>query len=259
MARDIQITTSLTGRVALVTGSSRGIGAAIAETFAAHGARVVLHGRDAGALESVRLRIAGDGGQVMTAVADLTRFEEIEEMRMLIEQRFGAVDILVANAGGNPVPPGDIELISPEGWQASLDANLTSTFLTVKSFLPGMKSRGHGSIITLASSASRRPTAHSPTAYAAAKAGVEVLTRQLALQAGPFGVRVNGLAPGTILTERNRDRIPAAVQEALAREHPAQRLGVPDDVAEAALFLASDAASWITGVILDVAGGSVLA
>ena len=251
--------TSLDGRVALVTGSSRGIGEAIATAFAQRGARVVLHGRDAGALESVRRRLAGDGCEVMTAVADLRSFAEIEAMRGIIEERFGAVDTLVANAGGNPVPPGDIELISPEGWQASLDANLTSTFLTVKSFLPGMKARGRGVIVTVASSASRRPTAKTPAAYAAAKAGVEVLTRQLALQAGPFGVRVNGLAPGTILTERNRERIPAEVQEALAREHPAQRLGAPDDIAEAALFLASDAASWITGVILDVAGGSVLA
>jgi 3-oxoacyl-[acyl-carrier protein] reductase len=95
-------------------------------------------------------------------------------------------------------------------------------------------------------------------AYAAAKAGIEVLSQEIAAQAGPYGVRVNCLAPETILTERNQQQIPEAIQEQLRQNHPIQRLGTPDDVAEAALFLASDDSSWISGVTLDVAGGSVL-
>ena len=122
-----------------------------------------------------------------------------------------------------------------------------------------MKERGGGSIVTMSSAAARRPTAASPVPYAAAKAGIEVLTRAMALQAGPCGVRVNCIAPETILTERNQRQIPAAVQAELVGMHPIRRLGTPEDVARAARYLASDEAAWITGVILDVAGGSVLA
>jgi 3-oxoacyl-[acyl-carrier protein] reductase len=135
---------------------------------------------------------------------------------------------------------------------------LTATFLTIKAFLPGMKQRRYGSVITMSSSAARRPTAHSPIAYAAAKAGIEVLSKELAIQAGPDGVRVNCLAPETILTEHNQLQIPKAMQEQLRLAHPVQRLGTPDDVAHAALFLASEHSSWISGITLDIAGGTVL-
>jgi 3-oxoacyl-[acyl-carrier protein] reductase len=250
---------SLDGKVALVTGSSRGIGAAIAAQFARHGAKVAVHGRDQVALAAVTARIERAGGQAVAVAADVTRYAEIEAMRQRVEQELGPVDVLVANAGGNPVRPGPVEQVTEEGWLATVEANLTATFLTVKSFLPGMKERGTGSIITMSSAAARRPTAASPVPYAAAKAGIEVLTRAMALQAGPCGVRVNCIAPETILTERNRQQIPEAVQADLVAMHPIRRLGTPQDVARAARYLASDEAAWISGVVLDVAGGSVLA
>jgi 3-oxoacyl-[acyl-carrier protein] reductase len=248
----------LEGRVALVTGSSRGIGAAMARVFAGQGARVAVHGRDEAAVRSVVSQIEEAGGQALATTGDVTQFDQIEAMRAVIEQGLGPVDILVANAGGNVVRPGPMEDIAEHAWRQVIDDNLTATFLTVKAFLPGMKERGRGAIITMSSAAARRPTAQSPIAYAAAKAGVDVLTKELALQAGPAGVRVNCIAPETILTERNQQQIPRDVQEQLRLAHPIQRLGRPDDVAEAALFLASDRAGWLSGITLDVAGGSVL-
>jgi 3-oxoacyl-[acyl-carrier protein] reductase len=194
----------LGGRTALVTGSSRGIGAAIAKLFAREGARVAVHGRDAAALSQVRSDIESAGGRAIEVRADLT-----------------------------------------------------ATFLTLKS-LPGMKQRKSGNIITLSSAAARRPHPQSPVPYAAAKAGIEMLTQHLATQVGPHGIRVNCIAPEIILTERNQQQIPDQQKQTLIEMHPIRRLGLPDDVANAALYLASDQSSWITGLILDVAGGAVM-
>lgn len=251
-------TGALKDKVALVTGSSRGIGAAIAARFAREGAKVVVHGRDTAAIRSVIEEIEKDGGAAISVVADVTKYAEIERMRAEIEREFGPLDILVANAGASFTPPGPLEEIPEEGWHASVDGNLTATFLTIKSFLPGMKARKSGNIITISSAAARRPYPQSPIPYAAAKAGIQVLTRVLAAQAGPDGIRVNCIAPETILTERNDARIPEQQKKSLLDMHPLKRLGTPEDVAGAALYLASDESGWITGVVLDVAGGSVM-
>lgn len=248
----------LSGKVALVTGSSRGIGAAIAKLFAEQGAAVAVHGRDAAALHGVRDEIAGSGARTMSVTGDVTSLADIERMRAEVERALGPVEILVANAGANLAPPGLIEDVDENAWKATVDTNLTASFLTIKSFLPGMKARKAGCIITLSSAAARRPHPHSPIGYAAAKAGVQILTQDVAAQAGPFGIRVNCIAPETILTERNLERIPDDTKLALVGTHPIRRLGTPEDVARAAAFLASEDASWITGVVLDVAGGSVM-
>ncbi len=250
----------LEGRVALVTGSSRGIGAAIARLFAAEGAIVVVHGRDPSAVEEVRSSIAAGGARALAVLAELTDAAEIERMRTDIENATGQVDLLVANAGASLAPPGPLEEIPIERWKATLDANLTATFLTLRSFLPGMKQLGRGDIITISSTAGRRPHARSPIPYAVAKAGIQLLTQDVALQAGPFGIRANCIAPETILTEDNRSRIPPDVQSRLAEAHALRRLGTPEDVARTALFLADRAQSgWMTGAVLDLHGGTEIA
>jgi 3-oxoacyl-[acyl-carrier protein] reductase len=251
--------TSLNGRVALVTGSSRGIGAAIAARFAGAGARVVLHGRDEAALDLTRAGIVGSGGEAMSVTGDITVAADLDRIRERILATYGQLDVLVANAGSTSSRPAPIEDITEESWREDVDRTLTGTFLTVKCFLPHMKERRTGTIVTVSSAAGRKPSDRTIVAYAAAKAGVQLFTQDLAAQVGPFGIRANCLAPETILTETNQGWIPADVQRSLAEAHPLRRLGTPDDVANAALFLASDESSWITGVIVDVAGGAVLA
>jgi 3-oxoacyl-[acyl-carrier protein] reductase len=248
----------LQGRVAWVTGSSRGIGAAIALALAREGAAVAVHGRDEAAARDVAQRVSDLGVPTTVVRGDVTSPDDIGRMVDEIETTLGSVDVLVTNAGGSRVRLGPLEEMTIQQWTDAINTNLTATFATIAAVLPGMKSRGVGSIVTMSSAAARRPTAQSPVAYAAAKAGVEVLTKWLAAEAGPSGVRVNCIAPETIMTERNQAMIPADIQTRLITEHPIRRLGTPEDIAAAMVFLVSESSSWISGTVLDVAGGSVL-
>ena len=239
------------GKVAFITGSSRGIGAGIARRFAQAGARVAVHGRDPAALEAVRSEL-----DAFAVTGDVTRLADVEAAVRRVEDALGPIDILVVNAASGFAMPGPIEETTEDAWRSTLDGVLTSAFFTLKAVLPGMKQRRRGAIVAISSTAGRRPHARSPVPYAAAKAALQLMMQDVALQAGPFGVRVNCVAPETILTEKNLQRIPEPVRAQLVQAHPIQRLGVPEDVADAALFLASDASAWITGAILDVAGGN---
>jgi 3-oxoacyl-[acyl-carrier protein] reductase len=246
---------SFAGRAALVTGASRGIGAAIARALAAQQARVVLSGRDEAALQAVAADIRAGGGQVAHLAADATDEEAVARLREAAERAFGPVTLLVACAGGGG-RGGPLAEEATAAWRATLEANLTSAFLTLKAFLPAMYEARRGAVVLMSSSAGRQLSGAS-AAYAAAKAGLQSLMRQAAAEAAPRGVRVNAVAPSSIVTERLAAQ-PAGVRQEIAKGFPLGRLGEVDDVTAATLFLLSEAASWITGVTLDVAGGRVM-
>jgi 3-oxoacyl-[acyl-carrier protein] reductase len=248
----------LRGKVAVVTGSSRGIGLETATRLANNGASVGIVARGDEAVGEAVTSIQAAGGRAVGVAADATSLEAIEQVRERIESKFGAVDFVAAFAGSGTARPGPVHELSEDEWHSTVDGNLTATFLTLKTFLPGMIERGGGSIVTMASSAGRTPTPAAPAPYAAAKAGIVMLTRHVASQVGQYGVRVNCLSPSTVLTERTSRQMPDEIKQRFTALHPLGRLGEPKDVAEAACFLASDSASWLTGVVLDVAGGAVM-
>jgi 3-oxoacyl-[acyl-carrier protein] reductase len=256
MTENVPTYPDLVGKVAVVKGGSGGIGAATCRLLAANGAKVAVNGRDETRIDAVVGEILADGGQAIRAVADVTDFTAIERMRGWVEEEFGPVEVLAGFAGGSP-PPRPTAQITEEEWRSAIDGNLTSTFLTLRSFLPAMIERGRGSIITMASSAGRVLTP-APTAYAAAKAGVVMLSRKVAAEVGEHGIRVNCLAPDSILTGRIHRLMSEDQQKQWAAMFPLGRMGTPEDVALATLYLASESSSWLTGVTLDVAGGKVM-
>jgi 3-oxoacyl-[acyl-carrier protein] reductase len=246
----------LAGRVAVVTGGSRGIGAQTARALAANGAKVAVIARDETALAGVADGIAAAGGQALAIRADATIEDDIARAAAAIADALGPVDILAPFAGGNGMPvPSAQETVTH--WREVVDSDLTSTFICVHAFLAEMIERRRGAIVTMASAAARQ-AAGSSAAYAAAKAGVVAFTRHLAAEVGPDGIRVNCLAPSATANERMLTWTTEEQRAQLAASFPLRRIGQPEDVAAAALFLASDASAWITGVTLDVAGGKIM-
>ena len=247
----------LRGKVALVTGGSRGIGAATCLALARCGVRVAVNGRGHDAVDATVAAIRSHGGEAFAAIGDCADLTAVERMRAAIEADFGAPELLLAFAGGGSGRPAALADITEQDWRSSIDNNLTATFFTLKSFLPAMIARGDGSIVTMAS-AGGRVASGAPAGYGAAKAGVIMLTRHAANEVGRHGVRVNCISPSAVLTERTAQRMPPEQQQRMLEAFPLGRLGQPDDIALAALFLLSASASWITGITLDVAGGRVM-
>jgi 3-oxoacyl-[acyl-carrier protein] reductase len=246
----------LTGRVAIVTGGSRGIGAATAAALAAQGASVAVVGRDEEALASVAARIGAAGGSAIWHAADCTQPAALEHMVTVVTGLLGRPGILAAFAGGNGMPvPTEEE--APEHWREIVESDLNSAFYTVRAVLPAMLTAGGGTIIMMSSAAARQ-AARSAAAYAAAKAGVIALTRHLAGEFASRGIRVNCLAPSAIENDKMRAAMTPEQRAGLGASFPLGRLGQAEDVASAALFLASDVSSWITGATLDVAGGKIM-
>ena len=246
----------LKGKVVLVTGSSKALGAETARAFARSGSKIVVNGRDEQAIGRIVGEIQADGGECLGITADVTSATDLTRLRTSIYERFGTLDVLAAFAGGmgNPIPVLDI---TEEQWRTTLDSDLNSKFLTVKTFVPEMKARGKGNIILMSSTAGRLVSLAS-AAYGAAQAATLMLMRHLAQELGPFGIRANAITPSIVRNERIEKFMTAEMRAKVAEQLPLRRIGKPEDVAEAALFLASDASSWITGHALDVNGGKVM-
>ena len=243
----------LDGKVAIVTGASRGIGRAIAERFAAEGARVVVNAvsRMANAREVVDA-INAQGGDAMAVQADVSRSPDVADLTAATLDRFGRIDILVNNAGVM-VTQGVLET-SVDDWDRTIDVNLKGPYLCSKAVAPIMIGQGRGTIINMSSNSGLyHPSAMRFTEYVVSKAGLNGLTKAMALALGPQ-VTVNAICPGWIRTDMV-EVIDPAVQQRILDETALNRWGTPDDIAGAAVFLASADADFITGELLIVAGG----
>ena len=242
----------MSGRVALVAGASKGIGAATAEAFAAAGAAVVLAARDTGALKAVADGIEAGGGRALAVATDVT---DADSMRHLIEaamSAFGRLDAAFNNASAGPMPA-PLADIDPDEFDFGIATNIRGTFLGMKFQIPAMLASGGGAIVNMASIAGLNGTANL-AAYVAGKAGIIGLTKVAALDYADQGIRVNVVAPGPILTYHLEAAGPQA-QRAAGLSAPMRRVGTAAEVARAVMWLCSDESSFITGTVIPIDGG----
>jgi 3-oxoacyl-[acyl-carrier protein] reductase len=247
---------ALDGRVVLVTGSSRGIGAAVAVKAAAEGARVAVHyNRGAEEAERVVEKAHAAGADARAFAADLRDGEAAERLVRDVLDAFGRIDGLVNNAGMTQVGP--FLEIAPDEWDAVIATDLTAAFRTTRAALPAMIDQGSGSIVNVASRLGQMGIAGT-AAYSAAKAGLIGLTRSLAREFGPRGVRINAVAPGVTITEMTTDLVDSEEGRRRLRDMALGRFGRADEVAEAVIFLLSDRASLFLGQTLNPNAGGFM-
>jgi NAD(P)-dependent dehydrogenase (short-subunit alcohol dehydrogenase family) len=247
-------------RVAVVTGAAAGLGRAIALRLAEEGARLILGDLDAAGLDVTVAQIQAAGGAAEALVGDLTEAGPAERLIGRAIERYGRIEILVNDVGGSR--PGKLWETSEQDWEFVLRLNLRGTFLCTRAALPKMIEQRYGKIVCLSSGAREgTPWASyyaGSSAYSTAKAGVHGFIRDVALQVAEYGINVNAVAPGPIETERvgaGLRELDETVEYSPSRMTPLRRLGQPIEIAHAVLFLASDEASYITGVTLPVTGG----
>lgn len=243
----------LTGKIALITGSSQGIGFGIARGLGQAGATIILNGRDKEKLNRAVSTLSQEGLKVYGYSFDVSNSSQIDQKISTIEREVGPVDILVNNAGIQRRGP--LETIEESIWREVIETNLTAVFLTTKRVVKGMIDRRSGKIINICSLMSEisRPTI---APYTASKGGVKMLTKGMAVEWAKYNIQVNGIGPGFIVTEMNKVLLEDQKFDAMVRSRtPAGRWGEPSDLAGAAIFLASRASDYITGQIIYVEGG----
>jgi len=243
---------SIKNKVAIITGSSQGIGKALALGFAMSGASVTLAARTLADLEAVAGEIKAKGGKTLILPTDVTNSDQVSQMVQKTVKEFGRIDILVNCAGGGSFNP--LLDMNEETWDGMIDFNLKSVYLCCRAVGKVMEKQRNGSIINFSSGAAVAPTPGN-SHYCAAKAGVEQFTKTLAVEFGPFNVRVNAISPGLINTQHNLEVMGSAMIEKYAKMIPLGRSGQPEDIVGPAIFLASDASSYISGTIISVSGG----
>ncbi len=250
------IKVNLRGKIALVTGGARGIGAAISTALAENGAVVVVNylSSEERAKELAE-RIQRNGGKALVLKADIAVKEEVELMVSKAKEALdGTIDILVNNAG-TQVALSAVEEMPLELWNKALAINLTGPMLCCRCVIPGMKEKGWGRIINISSISARTGGGPGGAHYASTKGGLSAFTKGLAKELAPFGITVNAVAPGVILTEQHEKFSTKKSLEFIKKQTPLGRLGQPEDVSGAVLFLVSDSASYITGETIAVNGG----
>lgn len=242
-------------QVAIITGAARGIGRSITLALVGEGTKVVPVDIDREALQNLRAEVEKRGGQALPVACDISNSSEVNEMVNLVQKTFGRIDILVNNAG--IIRRGTIETVTEEDWDRVIAINLKGTFNCCKAVVEPMKRQGGGKIVNVSSISAKMGDITSAPGYGPSKAGGDALMKTLARQLAPYGIRANAVAPHAIETEMSAQWSEERRREIIAAI-PLGRLGKPEDVAEAVLFLASDAASFITGEILDVNGGALM-
>jgi 3-oxoacyl-[acyl-carrier protein] reductase len=245
----------LDGRVAIVTGAARGLGLGIASAFVACGARVLLADLDGEEVERAAVALRAKGAEAVGVKANVGRVADIQAMVAGCLRAFGQLDVLVNNAGGSAETPLRIEDVTEEHFDRVMEWNVRSAFFCVKAALPHLEAR-RGAVVNMASIAGRGGTELVSPQYSAAKAAIVGLTRNLAKHLGPRGIRVNAIAPGFIKSGPRVEAIwQRRDQDEVLKQVALRRRGEIDEVAEVALYLASDASAYVTGAVLDVSGG----
>lgn len=246
-------TFSLDQQVAIVTGAGAGIGRAIAETFARAGSAVVVSDLKEEAAVKVADRIKAEGGQAIAVACDVTNEEALANLVNLAATTFGKITILVNNAGGGGPKPFDMPM---ETFAWAYQLNVFSMFRLCQLCVPYMEAAGGGAILNISSMAGENKNKNMAS-YGSSKAAANHLTRNLAFDLGPKGIRVNAVAPGAIKTDALATVLTPEIEKAMLKGTPLGRLGQPTDIAYAALYLCSPAAAWVSGQVLTVSGGGL--